>query len=93
MRCLHCNNVFTDNGTEFCCFKHMFTYNKRHNLCSYPEKQNSFWVAEDAWDFIDGNDELFKENLRPFMCTCGMLHIGHGEPNEYSREKIMAMVS
>lgn len=79
MRCKHCFSVFTPNGTSFCSKRHEKIYNEEHALCSYPDKRHSFWVAEDAWNWIEETEGLFKTNLRPFECSCGMLHVGHGE--------------
>ena len=84
MRCKHCGNVFTPNGSDFCSAKHRKMYSEERAVCMYPDKK-WFWHPDDAWDYIDSHDDLVKPNLRPFDCTCGRLHLGHGKPTQYSR--------
>lgn len=88
-RCKKCHNVFTPNGTEFCSIKHQRAFNRQNpsKECPNPSKK-VYENAEAAWEYIDSrpNDKLFKTNLRPYDdCLCGKIHVGHGEPNKFSR--------
>jgi hypothetical protein len=78
MKCLYCDNVFTPNGSKFCCKTHQRKWETDHAVCWHPEKSLAFYLEEDAYDFINANeDTLFATNLHPFLCGCGLFHLGH----------------
>lgn len=81
MRCLSCNEVYTENGTQFCSDRHRKRYLHDHALCKTPHKK-SWWVEEDAQNFIDTHEDLYKVNLHPYICSCGLWHIGHSIKEE-----------
>jgi len=88
-RCKKCQNVFTPNGTDFCSVKHERAFSRQNptKTCKNPHKK-VYSDANAAWEYIDSrpDDKLFKRNLRPYDdCTCGQIHVGHGEPNKFSR--------
>lgn len=89
MKCMKCQNPFTPNGTDFCSLLHKRQYERRNKptQCVSPGKR-VYADAKEAWEYIDSRPEhkLFKRNLRPYDdCPCRQIHIGHGEPNKFSR--------
>ena len=80
LRCLKCNNPYTDNGTQFCSPQHRRQYERKTKTCPTPEKK-VYDSVEAAWEYIASrpDDKLYKQNLRPYTnCPCRRVHIGHG---------------